>query len=58
VTFEPRPLPTPEALQRFMRAPFPLSDQQFAAVTAPLEPAVVVAGAGSGKTTLMAARVV
>src|SRR5207253_10796184 len=26
--------------------------------TAPLEPAVVVAGAGSGKTTLMAARVV
>ncbi len=34
------------------------SDQQFAAITAPLEPAVVVAGAGSGKTTVMAARVV
>ena len=32
--------------------------QQFAAITAPLEPAVVIAGAGSGKTTLMAARVV
>ncbi len=41
-----------------MRAEFPLSDQQFAAVSAPLEPAVVIAGAGSGKTTLMAARVV
>ena len=32
--------------------------QQFAAITAPLEPAVVIAGAGSGKTTVMAARVV
>ena len=28
------------------------------AITAPLEPAVVIAGAGSGKTTVMAARVV
>lgn len=57
----PAPTPaldTPEALQRFMRADYPLSEQQFAAVTAPLEPAVVIAGAGSGKTTLMAARVV
>ncbi len=34
------------------------SDQQWAAISAPLEPAVVIAGAGSGKTTLMAARVV
>ncbi len=34
------------------------SPQQFAAITAPLEPAVVIAGAGSGKTTVMAARVV
>src|SRR4051794_15473471 len=41
-----------------MRAAFPPSDEQFAAITAPLEPAVVIAGAGSGKTTLMAARVV
>src|SRR3712207_2540349 len=41
-----------------MGASFPLSEEQFAAASAPLEPAVVVAGAGSGKTTLMAARVV
>ncbi|CAA9357407.1 MAG: ATP-dependent DNA helicase SCO5184 [uncultured Nocardioidaceae bacterium] len=51
-------LDTPSALQAFMRADYPLSPQQFTAVTAPLEPAVVIAGAGSGKTTLMAARVV
>ncbi|MBA2559101.1 MAG: UvrD-helicase domain-containing protein, partial [Propionibacteriales bacterium] len=35
-----------------------LSDEQIAAITAPLEPGVIVAGAGSGKTTVMAARVV
>jgi ATP-dependent DNA helicase UvrD/PcrA len=34
------------------------STQQLHAITAPLEPGVVVAGAGSGKTTVMAARVV
>ncbi len=34
------------------------SDQQMAAITAPLQPGVIVAGAGSGKTTVMAARVV
>ncbi len=34
------------------------SDQQLAAITAPLEPNVIIAGAGSGKTTVMAARVV
>ena len=34
------------------------SEEQFAAITADLEPAVVVAGAGSGKTAVMAARVV
>ena len=33
------------------------SDEQLDIITAPLEPAVVVAGAGSGKTTVMAARV-
>ncbi|WP_277499990.1 MULTISPECIES: ATP-dependent DNA helicase [unclassified Nocardioides] len=49
---------TPADLQRVMRAPYPVSDEQWRAVSAPLEPAVVVAGAGSGKTTLMAARVV
>ena len=35
-----------------------LSGEQLAAVTAPLGPALVVAGAGTGKTTVMAARVV
>ena len=34
------------------------SEQQLAAITAPLEPGVIIAGAGSGKTTVMAARVV
>ncbi len=49
---------TPAELQAVMRARFPVSDEQWPAVSAPLEPAVVIAGAGSGKTTLMAARVV
>ena len=34
----------------------PLSDAQWAAVSAPVEPAVIVAGAGSGKTSVMSAR--
>ena len=34
------------------------SDEQLAAITGPLEPGVIIAGAGSGKTTVMAARVV
>ena len=55
---EPLTIRTPADLQRAMRSDFPPSDEQWAAITAPLEPAVVVAGAGSGKTTLMAARVV
>ncbi|MGJ6979445.1 UvrD-helicase domain-containing protein [Aestuariimicrobium soli] len=46
----------PEDLVDAMGIPF--SDQQLAAITAPLEPAVIIAGAGSGKTTVMAARVV
>ena len=41
-----------------MRTPYAPSEQQWAAISAPLAPAVVIAGAGSGKTTLMAARVV
>ncbi len=49
---------SPEDLQRVMQAEFAPSAQQWAAISAPLEPAVVIAGAGSGKTTLMAARVV
>ena len=37
----------------------PFSDEQMAAITAPIDqPGVIVAGAGSGKTTVMAARVV
>ncbi|GAA2178310.1 hypothetical protein GCM10009785_00370 [Brooklawnia cerclae] len=36
----------------------PFSDEQLAAITAPLEPGVIIAGAGTGKTTVMAARVV
>jgi DNA helicase-2/ATP-dependent DNA helicase PcrA len=34
------------------------TDEQLATATAPLEPRLVIAGAGSGKTTVMAARVV
>ena len=41
-----------------MRTEFAPSPQQWAAISAPLAPSVVIAGAGSGKTTLMAARVV
>ena len=36
---------------------FSLSEQQLSAVKAPLQPAVMVAGAGSGKTTSMSARI-
>ncbi|MCX6400984.1 MAG: ATP-dependent DNA helicase [Propionibacteriales bacterium] len=54
----PMKLDTPADLQRAMQAKFPPSDEQWAAISAPLRPAVVIAGAGSGKTTLMAARVV
>lgn len=54
----PRAIDSPAELQQVMRARFPVSEQQWEAVSAPLAPAVVIAGAGSGKTTLMAARVV
>lgn len=36
---------------------FSLSDEQWEVVSSPLEPGVVVAGAGSGKTTTMSARI-
>ncbi len=49
---------SPEQLRELMGTDFTFSEQQFAAVTAPLAPVVVIAGAGSGKTTVMAARVV
>jgi DNA helicase-2/ATP-dependent DNA helicase PcrA len=52
------PVDSPEALRALVKADYTLSAQQWAAVSAPLEPAVVIAGAGSGKTSLMAARVV
>ncbi|MGH3508427.1 MAG: ATP-dependent helicase, partial [Nocardioidaceae bacterium] len=51
-----RRLTRPDQLPALMGIPF--SRQQLDAITAPLEPAVIVAGAGSGKTTVMAARVV
>ena len=59
-TTAPTPLviETPEDLRRAMGTEHTASPQQWAAISAPLAPAVVVAGAGSGKTTLMAARVV
>jgi len=36
----------------------PLSDEQIEAITAPMAPGVIIAGAGTGKTTVMTARVV
>src|SRR6476619_2817957 len=51
-------LSTPEELAGLMRWDFAPSPEQWEAIRAPLAPAVVIAGAGSGKTTLMAARVV
>ena len=41
-----------------MGTDFEFSGPQWEAISAPLEPAVVIAGAGSGKTSVMAARVV
>ena len=46
----------PDDLCRVLGVPF--TPEQLAAATAPLEPGLIVAGAGSGKTTVMAARVV
>ncbi|MBB3043304.1 ATP-dependent DNA helicase [Nocardioides soli] len=53
-----RDIRTPDELAAVMGTPYSPSAQQWAAISAPLAPAVVIAGAGSGKTTLMAARVV
>ncbi|WP_407913515.1 UvrD-helicase domain-containing protein [Kitasatospora sp. NE20-6] len=49
-------LDDPARLRDLLGIPF--NDEQMQAIGAPLEPAVIVAGAGSGKTTVMAARVV
>ncbi len=46
----------PQQLSAVLGLPF--SEEQLAAISAPLEPGVIIAGAGSGKTTVMAARVV
>ncbi|WP_371498952.1 ATP-dependent helicase [Kitasatospora sp. NBC_00374] len=46
----------PDQLKDLLGIPF--NREQMLAIGAPLEPAVIVAGAGSGKTTVMAARVV
>ncbi|WP_042413132.1 ATP-dependent DNA helicase [Streptacidiphilus anmyonensis] len=52
----PGRLTSPEELKELLGIPF--TEEQLRAITAPLDPAVIVAGAGSGKTTVMAARVV
>ncbi|MEU5719963.1 UvrD-helicase domain-containing protein [Streptomyces sp. NPDC020403] len=46
----------PEQLKELLGVPF--TPEQTACITAPPAPQVIVAGAGSGKTTVMAARVV
>ncbi|HET6635583.1 MAG TPA: UvrD-helicase domain-containing protein, partial [Streptomyces sp.] len=50
------PLSDPEQLKELLGIPF--TPEQLACITAPPAPQVIVAGAGSGKTTVMAARVV
>ena len=57
MSHEPLRIDSPAELAALMGGHAP-SDEQWAAITAPLRPTVVVAGAGSGKTTLMAQRVV
>ncbi len=52
------PISSPQDLRRVTGADFTVSAQQWAAISADLEPAVVIAGAGSGKTELMSARVI
>ena len=51
-----KPLNDPGDLCEALGIPF--SPEQLNAICAPLEPQVIVAGAGTGKTTVMAARVV
>jgi DNA helicase-2/ATP-dependent DNA helicase PcrA len=52
----PAPIADPEQLKDLLGIPF--TPEQMACITAPPAPQVIVAGAGSGKTTVMAARVV
>ena len=51
-----RRLDSPAQLRELLGVP--LTGEQLDAIAAPLTPGVIVAGAGSGKTTVMAARVV
>ncbi|MET9104656.1 UvrD-helicase domain-containing protein [Streptomyces antibioticus] len=52
----PARITDPEQLKELLGIPF--TPEQTACITAPPAPQVIVAGAGSGKTTVMAARVV
>ncbi|MDF3298008.1 UvrD-helicase domain-containing protein [Streptomyces tropicalis] len=52
----PARITDPEQLKELLGIPF--TPEQTACITAPTAPQVIVAGAGSGKTTVMAARVV
>ncbi|MGY1453301.1 ATP-dependent DNA helicase [Streptomyces sp. SS8] len=52
----PAQLNDPDDLRRLLGIPF--TAEQMECITAPPAPQVIVAGAGSGKTTVMAARVV
>ncbi|MFF8014592.1 UvrD-helicase domain-containing protein [Streptomyces sp. NPDC007929] len=52
----PSRISDPEQLKELLGIPF--TPEQTACITAPPAPQVIVAGAGSGKTTVMAARVV
>ncbi|MGV9903885.1 UvrD-helicase domain-containing protein [Streptomyces sp. NPDC003388] len=52
----PARITDPEELKELLGIPF--TPEQTACITAPPAPQVIVAGAGSGKTTVMAARVV
>lgn len=52
----PARITDPEQLKELLGIPF--TPEQMACITAPPAPQVIVAGAGSGKTTVMAARVV
>ncbi|GGT70245.1 ATP-dependent DNA helicase [Streptomyces coeruleorubidus] len=52
----PARIADPEQLKDLLGIPF--TPEQMACITAPPAPQVIVAGAGSGKTTVMAARVV
>src|ERR687885_1556311 len=52
----PASITDPEQLKELLGIPF--TPEQTACIIAPPAPQVIVAGAGSGKTTVMAARVV